>query len=82
MSFYSNVTEPDLDNVRKLAKQQKEQQAFKIKNRFLRQTPDIKLAESLSPISKKLDIIIESTKQLAEKVKNQTLRMQSLNRQP
>ena len=55
MSIYSNVTEQDLDNLRKLAEQQKEQRAHKIKNRILKQTDDIKLAESLSPITKKLD---------------------------
>ena len=31
MSIYSNVTEKDLDNLRKLAHQQKEQRALKIK---------------------------------------------------
>ena len=53
MSIYSNVTEKDLDNLRKLADQQKEQRAIKIKNRILKQTHDVKLAESLSPITKK-----------------------------
>ena len=60
MSIYSIVTEQDLDNLRKLAEQQKEQRAIKFKNRFLKQTHDIKLAESSSPIPKKLDTIIES----------------------
>ena len=69
MSVYSNVTEQELDNLRKLAEQQKEQRALKIGNRILKQTHDIKLAESLSPITKKLDTINESTKQLAEIVK-------------
>ena len=55
MSVYSNVTEQDLINLRKLAEQQKEQRALKIKNRILKQTHDIKLAESLSPITEKLD---------------------------
>ena len=55
MSIYSNVTEQDLKKLRKLAEQQKEQRAPKIKNRILEQTHDIKLAESLSPITKKLD---------------------------
>ena len=41
---------------RKLAEQQKNQQALKIKHRLLKQTHDIKLAESLSPMTKKLDI--------------------------
>ena len=57
MSIYSNVTEQELDNLRKLAEQQKEQRALKIKNRNLKQTHDFKLAESLSPITKKLDEI-------------------------
>ena len=55
MSIYSNVSEKDLDNLRKLADQQKNQRALKIKNRILKQTHDVKLAESLSPITKKLD---------------------------
>ena len=53
MSNYSNVTEQDLENLRKLADQQKGQRALKIKNRILKQTHDIKLAESLSPITEK-----------------------------
>ena len=69
MSIYSNVTEQDLDNLRKLAEQQKNQQALKIKNRILKQTHDIKLAESLSPITKKLDTINESTKEMREVIK-------------
>ena len=64
MSIYSNVTEQDMINLRKLADQQKNQRAEKIKNRILKQTHNIKLAESLSPITKKLD---ETTKKL-EKV--------------
>ena len=36
MSIYSNVTEKDLDNLRKLADQQKNQGAIKIKNRILK----------------------------------------------
>ena len=48
MSVYSNVIEQDLINLRKLAEQQKNQRALKIRNRILKQTHDIKLAESLS----------------------------------
>ena len=62
MSFYSNVTEQDLINLRKLAKQQENQRLLKNKNRNIEQTHDIKIAESLSPITKKLDTIIDSTK--------------------
>ena len=69
MSIYSNVTEKDLDNLRKLAEQQKNERALKIKNRILKQTHDIKLAESLSPITKKLDTINENTKKISEVIK-------------
>ena len=55
MSIYSNVTEQDLVKLRNLAEQQKEQRAPKIKNRILKQTHDVKLAETLSPITTKLD---------------------------
>ena len=80
MSIYSNVTEIDLDNLRKLAAQQKDQRALKIKNRILKQTHDIKLAESLSPITKKLDettnklgdVIKESTQNLGKVIKENT----------
>ena len=77
MSIYSNVTEQDLDNLRKLAQQQKEQRALKIKNRIIEKTHDVKLAESLSPITKKLeetrknlgDVIKESTQNLGNVIK-------------
>ena len=54
MSIYPNVTQEDLINFRKLAEQQKSQGALKTENRLLKQTHDIKLAESLSPITKKI----------------------------
>ena len=57
MSIYSNVTEKDLDNLRKLAYQQKNQRALKIKNRILKETHNVKLAESLSPVTKRLDLV-------------------------
>ena len=69
MSIYSNVTEKDLDNLRKLAQQQKEQRALKIKNRILKQTHDKKLAESLSPITKKLEEVKKSTKKVGDILK-------------
>ena len=69
MSTYSNITKEDLINLRKLAEQQKDQRAEKIKNRIIKQTHDIELAESLSPITKKLDNVNKSTKQLNEIVK-------------
>ena len=61
MSIYSNVSEKDLENLPKLADQQKNEQVLKIKNRILKQTHDIALAESLSPITKKLDEVNKST---------------------
>ena len=61
MSIYSNVTEEDLNILRKLAQQQKEQRALKINNRILKQTHDIKLAESLSPITKKIGDVIKTS---------------------
>ena len=63
MSIYPIVSEQDLKNLRKLAEQQKNQRAPKIKNRILKQTYDGKIAESLSPMTKKLD---ETTKNLVE----------------
>ena len=71
MSIYSNVTEQDLINLRKLAQQQKEQRALKIKNRILKETHNVKLAESLSPITKRLDLV-ENNKgeKIGELIKN------------
>ena len=69
MSVYSNVTEQDLINLRNLAEQQKEQRALEIKNRILKQTHDIKLAESLSPITKNLSEVEESTQKFGELIK-------------
>ena len=66
MSIYSNVTEQDLIKLRKLAEQQKNQRALKIENKILKQTHDIKLAESLSPVTKKLD---ETTKKIGDVIK-------------
>ena len=77
MSIYSNVTEQDLINLRKLAERQREQRAHKTRNKILKQTHDIKLAESLSPITDKLDktskklhnVIEESNKNLGNVIK-------------
>ena len=65
MSFFSSITEEDLINLRKLAEQQKYQNALKIKNRFLKQTHDFKTAS----ITKKLDTINDSTKKIGENIK-------------
>ena len=64
MSIYSNVTKADLINLRKLAEQQKNQRAEIFKNKILKQTLDVNLAESLSPISKKIDEVNKSTQEL------------------
>ena len=69
MSIYSNVIERDLIILRKLAEQQKNQRAEKIKNKILKQTHDMKLAESFSPITKKLEDVNKSTQELGEIVK-------------
>ena len=65
-------------NLRKLADQQMNQRALKIKNRTLKQTNDIKLAEILSPINKKLEEPIESTQKLCNIIKES----KSLNETP
>ena len=62
MNLYASVTERDLNNLRKLAEQQKNQRAHKNKNRILKRTHDIKPAESLSLITNKLSELNESTK--------------------
>ena len=69
MRIYSNVTEQDLINLRKIAEQQKNEGAIKIKNRILKQTLDVKLAESLSPVTKKLEEVNKSTKKIGENIK-------------
>ena len=69
MSIDSNVTEQDLINLRKFAEQQKEQRALKIKYKILKQTLDIKLAESFSPITKKLEEVKETTQNLGDVIK-------------
>ena len=59
--------------LRKLAEQQKEQRAEKTKNSFLKQTRDKKATENLSPITKKVDTITESTKNLGKFIKKPNL---------
>ena len=66
MSIYSNVKGQDLISLRILAEQQKNQRAFKIKNGILKQTHDVKLAESLSAITKKLDEVKETTQTIGD----------------
>ena len=52
-----------------MAEQQKNQRALEIKNRILKQTLDIKLAESLSLITKKLNEVKESTQKIRDVIK-------------
>ena len=66
MSIYSNVTEQDFINLPRIVDQQKSQRALKTTNRILKQTHDVKLAESLSPITKKLSEVNELTQKLEE----------------
>ena len=82
MSIYSNVTEEDLINLRKLAELQKNQIAEKIKIRILKQTHDIKLAESFSPITKKLDTINESTQKVGDIMKESNLEIINIKAVP
>ena len=66
MSIHSKITEEDLIKLRNLAQQQKSQRNLKLKNGILKQTHDIKSAESLSPITKKLDEVKETTEKIAD----------------
>ena len=69
MGIYSNAIEQNLINLRKLAKQQENERALKLKGRILKQTHDIELTESLSPITKNLDEVIESIQKIGEFIK-------------
>ena len=80
MSIFSNVTEQDLIYLRKLPEQQKNQRALKIKNRILKQTHDINLAESFSPITNKLQEVNKSTKKLGDVLKESSLKMKIIKR--
>ena len=80
MRIFSNVTEQDLFNFCELAEQQKNQRALKIENRILKQTHYLKLAESLSPITKKLDTVNDSTRKIGKLLNNQILKMKIIRR--
>ena len=82
MSVFSNVTEQELISLRKLSEQQKYQRALKIKNRTLKQTHDIKLAESFSPITKKIDEVEETNQKLGDLIQEtpQLHRLNHLNK--
>ena len=74
MSVDSIVTEQDLINLRNLAEQQKNQRAPKIKNSILKRTLGVKVAENLSPKTKKLDEVNRPTKRLGEIIKESNSR--------
>ena len=86
MSIYSNVTEQDLINLRKLANKQKNQRAEKIKNRIWKETHDKKLAESLSPITepitKKLDEINKTTQESLSPISKQLAKLDGNTQTP
>ena len=69
MTIHSNVSEHDMTNLCKIAEQQKKQRAHNIENRILKETQDRKLAESVSPISRKYSEVNETIKNLGEMVK-------------
>ena len=70
MSVHPNVSHQDLFNLSKLAKQQKNQRAIKIRIETFKQTHDIKLAENFSLITKKKEGLNESTKKLSDVIKD------------
>ena len=86
MSIYSNVNEQDLINLRNLAQQQKEQRAPKIRNKTIKQTHDKKLAESLSPITTRLDLVEnnkgEKIGELIKRSEQETPANENTQRQP
>ena len=79
-----------MTNLRKFAEQQKGQRALKNKNRILKQTYDIKLAEFLSPFTIKLDetskklgaVITESTQNLGNVIKDNNTPQLAIEKTP
>ena len=69
MNICSNVTEQDLIILLRIAEQQKTQRAPKIKSKILQQTHDMKLAENLSTITKRLDEVKETTQKIGDVIK-------------
>ena len=70
MSIFSNVTEQDLITLRKIAEQQKNHRAVGIQNRILKRAHDIKLSESLTPLTKNLDKVKETTERIGDVIKD------------
>ena len=69
------MTEQDIINLRNLAEQQKNQRALKIKNRNIKQTHDFKLAESLSPMTEKLDEVKKNPHKLSDVIKESNTKL-------
>ena len=70
MSIFSNVTKEDKISLSKLAEQQKNQRAIKIKNRVLKKTHVKKLSKNFSPITKKIEDVDESNKKFSEVIQD------------
>ena len=79
MNVFSNVTEQDLINLRKLADQQRKQRDLKIRNRIWQQTHDKKLSESLSTITKKSEKVSDTTKKIGEVIEKSQSEKNYLN---
>ena len=70
MSSYRNVTEQDFIN---LAEQQKNQRAYKIQNKILKQTHDRDFAEAFTPVTRKLEEVFKKIYSQDEKTQTPTL---------
>ena len=70
----AHVTEEDMIELAKLSEQQKNQKAYKVGNRILKQTPDEGVAETFKPRTKKLGEAKESTKKSEKKAKSLILK--------
>ena len=57
-------------NLRRLSERKKEQRAFKMKNRHLKQNHDVKLAKKLTPITEKIDEVEETTQKVGVIIKD------------
>ena len=60
MSIYPKVTEEDLNNLSRLAEQQRNQRVPIIRKKKLKQTHEKNVAKNFDPITKKLENVIKS----------------------
>ena len=65
MSVYPNVTMEDVIELAKLLKQQKNQRAIEMKIKILKQTHQKQLAETVTPITRKLSKTTEAIQKLS-----------------